>query len=166
MMVAVWLFLLLAQTSTTLTTGSSFSYSELASAAQTQPMSAASAFSERDASHLLEQISQGLISRNQNQVLGAFDLSGMRDRALFRQQIVSFVAHAENIRLYFHVTRVSASTEKSDAEAEVEMEADARDSNNAAPIHKEARLHLSARNTSSGWRFTDVQPRGFFSLQP
>lgn len=125
-----------------------------------------SSFTEKDASHLLNQISQGLVSRNQGQVLRAFDLGKMQNGTLFRQQIVSFIAHAENIRFYFHLTRVSAAALRGETDAEVEMEADPRDSNNAGPLHKQARLHLAAQSTSAGWKFVDVQPRAFFSMQP
>jgi hypothetical protein len=64
------------------------------------------------------------------------------------------------------VARLSAVADKNEAEATVEMEADQRGSINATPVHKQARLHLTAQSTSEGWKFTDVQPRGFFSLQP
>ncbi|HKW75503.1 MAG TPA: hypothetical protein VJN64_08260 [Terriglobales bacterium] len=166
MMLPVWLLLFLPQIGAKPTMGSSPPYQQPVTVIQNEPEPSSETFTEDEASHLLRQISQGLVSRNQTQVLGAFDLSRMQNGALFRQQIVSFIAHAENIRLYFHVTQVSGAAEKSEAEADVEMEADPRDGNNALPIHKQARVHLIAQNTSGGWKFTEMQPRGFFSLQP
>lgn len=165
-MLPVWFLFLVAQMSATPTIGSSPNQLRPLTIAQSEPKPSPEAFTESEASQLLRQISQGLVSRNQAQVLGAFDLSRMQNGVLFRQQIVSFIAHAENIRLYFHVAQVSATAEKNTAEANVEMEADPRGSVNATPVHKQARLHLSAQSTSGGWKFTDVEPRGFFSLQP
>ena len=166
MMLPVWLLLLLSQISTKPTLGSFLPQPHSMSSTQSEPKPSSEAFTDREASDLLRQISQGLVSRNQAQVLGAFDLNRMQNGVLFRQQIVSFIAHAENIRLYFHVAQVSATADKNNAEATVEMEADQRDRVNATPIHKQTRLHLTAQKTSEGWKFTDVQPRGFFSLQP
>jgi hypothetical protein len=135
-------------------------------AGQSAPAPAPNAFSETTASKLLHQITDGLGARNLNQVLGTFDLAKMRDGALFRQQMVSFIAQAENIRIHFHVTEASLNGGTGVATADVEMEADPRDSNNPLPIHKQDRLHFNAETTSSGWKFTDVRPRTFFSLQP
>jgi hypothetical protein len=45
------------------------------------------------------------------------------------------------------------------------MEAAPRD-DNAPTVHKQERLRFTAANTSAGWKFTDVEPRAFFSLQP
>lgn len=123
-------------------------------------------FTASAASQLLTQITQGLIGRNQSQVLGAFDLNKMQDGALFRQQMTSFIAHAENIRVYFYVMQASGDSATGQAEVEVQIEADPRDSNNTVPVRKQARLHFTAHSTQRGWKFTDVQPRSFFSLQP
>lgn len=166
MMVPVSVLLLLLQISLSATIRSSPPQLQPVTVSQTEPKPGSEAFTERDASDLLRQISQGLVSRNQKQVLSAFDLSRMQNGLLFRQQIVSFIAHAENIRLYFHVAQVSTTADKNEAEATVEMEADQRGSINATPVHKQARLHLTAQRTSDGWKLTEVQPRGFFSLQP
>jgi hypothetical protein len=134
--------------------------------AQNAPLPAPPVFTESAASQLLNQITQGLAARNQKQVLAAFDLNKMQDGALFRQQMISFISHAENVRIYFHVTQASGDTAKGQAEAGVQMEADPRDSNNTVPVRKQARLHFAALSTPNGWKFTDVQPRNFFSLQP
>jgi hypothetical protein len=148
-----------------LTLASLFSISPKA-IAQSAPSPTPPIFTASTASQLLTQVAQGLIARNQNQVLAAFELSKMEDGVLFRQQMVSFIAHTENIRVYFHVTQASGDTATGQSEAEVQMEADPRDSNNTVPIRKQARLHFTAQSTPSGWKWTDVQPRGFFSLQP
>lgn len=122
-------------------------------------------FNDSVASGLLNQITNGFESRNQNKVLGAFDLSAMPDGQLFKQQIVSFLNHTENIRIHINLVQTSMEAGKGTAEVDVEMEAAPRDSNDL-PVHKQDRLSFSAADTPAGWKFSDVQPRGFFSLQP
>lgn len=134
----------------------------LQSGSQDQP--GQSAFTDDAASGLLSRITNGLESRNQTKVLAAFDLAAMPDGELFKQQIVSFMSHTENIRIHINLVQTSVEAGKGTAEADVEMEAAPRDSN-ANPVHKQARLVFTAENTPAGWKFTDVQPRPFFSLQ-
>jgi hypothetical protein len=50
------------------------------------------------------------------------------------------------------------------ADVDVEMEATPRD--NSVPVHKQNRLKFEASDGPSGWKFTALQPRSFFSLQP
>jgi hypothetical protein len=45
---------------------------------------------------------------------------------------------------------------------DAEMEAEPRNGG-GAPLHKQGTLRFVAEPTSSGWKFTDVQPRAFFS---
>jgi hypothetical protein len=122
-------------------------------------------FNDSIASGLLGQITSGFESRNQNKVLGAFDLASMSDGQLFRQQIVAFFAHTESVRIHVNLVQTSSESGKGTAEVDVEMEAAPRDSNDL-PVHKQDRLRFTAANTPAGWKFSDVQPRGFFSLQP
>lgn len=133
--------------------------------AQTSPTPKPAEFTDRDASDLLNQITTGFTSRNQKKVLAAFDLIAMPDGELFRQQIISFFSHTESVRIHFNLLQTSSEAGKVSAEAEVEMEAAPRDEN-APPVHKQERLRFTAAKTSEGWKFTDVQPRSFFSLQP
>lgn len=122
------------------------------------------AFTDDVASGLLSRITNGLESRNQKKVLAAFDLAAMADGELFKQQIVSFMSHTESIRIHINLVRTSVDAGKGTAEADVEMETAPRDSN-ANPVHKQERLVFTAENTPAGWKFIDVQPRPFFSLQ-
>jgi hypothetical protein len=48
------------------------------------------------------------------------------------------------------------------ATVDLEMEADLRD-DNRPPVRKQARLRFVAVKSADGWKFTDVQPRSFFS---
>jgi len=122
-------------------------------------------FTESVASELLDQFVSGLVTRNQRKLLGAVDFARMSDGARFQQQINSFLAQAGTIRIHYSRLRTSSDGPKGVVTAMVEMEADSRDET-ILPVHKQAQLRLLAENTAGGWRFTDVQPRAFFSTQP
>ncbi len=132
------------------------------SRSQAQPGHAA--FTDDVASDLLSQIVSGFESRNQNKVLAAFDLAAMPDGQLFKQQIIAFFAHTESVNIHFNLVQTSEEDGKGTAQADVELEASPRDSN-TLPVHKQERLVFTAENTPVGWKFSDVQPRSFFSLQ-
>jgi hypothetical protein len=122
-------------------------------------------FTDSVASELLDQFVSGLTSRNQRKLLSALDFGKMKDGARFRQQISSFLAQTGTIRIHYSQLRASGDSLKGVVTAMVEMEADSRDEN-ILPVHKQAQLRLLAEDTADGWKFTDVQPRGFFSIQP
>lgn len=119
-------------------------------------------FAVADASHLLIQINDGLVNRNPDRILAAFHLGKMRNGQLFKQQITSFVAHADSIRAHFNLDQVTMNGGQGEATVDAEMEADPR-SGGGPPLHKKATLRFAAEQTASGWKFTDVQPRSFFS---
>jgi hypothetical protein len=133
--------------------------------AQTAPAPKAAEFTDGVASDLLNQLTSGFTSRNQKKVLAAFDLAAMADGERFRQQIISFFSHTESVRIHFNLVKTSVQAGNGTAQAEVEMEAQPRE-DTAPPVHKQERLRFTAASTSEGWKFTDVQPRSFFSLQP
>jgi hypothetical protein len=118
-------------------------------------------FSTHDASTLLNQINDGLVNRSAGKFLSAFDLSRMDNSQTFKQQITSFIAHADSIRMHFNLTGVSMEGHQGEATVDAEMEADT--GSGAAPLHKQATLRFVAVQTGSGWKFVDVQPRSFFS---
>ncbi len=120
------------------------------------------AFSVRDASALLRQITDGLITRRAGKILDAFDLGRMRDGALFRQQIVSFLSHTDSVRVHFNVTKAAMDGEKGTATVDAEVEADSPDGN-TPPLHKQATLRFIAEHTGAGWKFTNMEPRSFLS---
>jgi hypothetical protein len=132
---------------------------------QNSPPSPSSDFTDRDASALLNQITDGFTARNAKKVLATFDLAAMPDGDLFRQQIIAFFAQTDTVRIHFNLVKTSTEAGKGTAEVEVEMEAAPRD-DNATPVHKRESLRFAATHNSRGWKFTDVQPRSFFSLQP
>ncbi len=118
-------------------------------------------FDDQAATKLLSQLTQGLENANQKQVLSVFDFSHMDDGQRFQQQLISFVAHAESIRLHLNLVRVNSDSGKGSALADIEIEIEPRDG--TLPVRKQARLSFSALSSAAGWKFVDVQPRGFFS---
>ena len=76
-------------------------FSVMLGAAQTAPQKQPpqSAFDAQTASRLLMQLSEALQGHSQKQFLGLFDLDRMKDGPLFKQQINSFFAQTESIRV-------------------------------------------------------------------
>lgn len=139
----------------------------IAQSEQTEPAapSRSGIFSERDAIQLLNQIRDGLDSRSQKKILSAFDLEKMSGGAVFKQQIAGFLAQSDLIRIHFNQLQTTMENGRGLATAQVEMEADPRDTN-LLPVYKQTQLHFVAENGPAGWKFTDIQPRSFFSRQP
>ena len=132
------------------------------SSASPAPPPEENVFNDRVAAQLLNQIGGALVARNQKNMLGAFDLDKMNDGRLFRQQIASFFAETGIIRAHFNLVQAAMENGKGVATVDVEMEADRRD-DGLPPIHKQGQVRLVAEKSAAGWKFTDVQPRTFFS---
>jgi hypothetical protein len=139
--------------------------SVVSQAAQDKPQAKDNSFNVGVAGQLLDQITAGLIGHNQKKMLSAFDVSKMPDGPLFRQQINAFFAQTDNIRVHYNILEVSMEGNKAMVEANVEVDADVREAI-TAPLRKQAKLHFVAENGAAGWKFTEVQPRAFFSTQP
>jgi hypothetical protein len=131
----------------------------------TKPSPKETTFSYQAASELLDQIGTGLSSHSQKKLLASFDLTKMTNGPLFRMQTSTLMAQTATIRVHFNLLEVVMEGEKGVASVDIEMEADSRDPN-VLPLHKQARLRMVAENSSSGWKFVDVDPRTFFSVQP
>ena len=119
------------------------------------------AFSAHDASALLNQMNDGLVTRSAGKFLAAFDLTRMDNGQLFKQQISSFISHTDSIRMHFNLTTAGMNGGQGVATVDVQMEADM--GNGGAPLHKEVTLKWVAEQAGSGWKFIDLQPRAFFS---
>ena len=137
----------------------------LSQAKQPTPPAKDDSFSLNTASQLLGQITAGLVAHNQRKMLGAFDLATMPDGPLFRQQVTNFFAQTGNIRFHFNLLDVSMDGGKGMAEVAVEMDAEVHEVM-TPPLRKQAKLRFVAESGPAGWKFTDVQPRAFFSTQP
>jgi hypothetical protein len=119
-------------------------------------------FNERAATQLLNQIAEALVSHNQRKMLGVFDVTKMTDGPLFRTQITSLFGQTGIIRVHFNLDQAAMEDGKGVATVDWEMEADLRD-DTRPPVRKQARLRFVAEKSAEGWKFTDVQPRAFFS---
>lgn len=122
-----------------------------------------SAFDAQAASRRLLQLSEALQGHSQKQFLALFDLDKMKDGALFRQQINSFFAQTESIRV--HLNLVDTSIDGDKASLAVDAEIEAQPSNGGAPARRNERLNFMVARVGDSWKFVDVQPRSFFSLQ-
>jgi len=123
------------------------------------------AFDTKIASQLLSQVREGLEGRSQKKMFSTFDLAHMSNGPLFKQQVIGFFNQTDAIRVHLNLVEVTGSRVLVDAE----LEADPRD--NSLPVHKRARLTLTAEKSPAGkgasqWKFTSIEPRSFFSLQP
>jgi hypothetical protein len=127
--------------------------------AQTQPDS--SGFDDASAARLLSQVSQGLEGRVSARMLGAFDLTRMPGGSAFKQQIANFINQTDSISVHFKLQETTGST----ALVDVEMDATPH-SDIAVPVRKHTPMRFTAEKGKTGWKFVDVQPRNFFSLQP
>jgi len=128
-----------------------------------------SSFTLSTASHLLDQLTAGLTAHNQSKMLGAFELSKMADGPLFRQQVTNLFRQTGNIRFHFNILDVATDgtdPSKGIAEVAVEMDVEVLREEVTPPLRKQATLHFVAESGPAGWKFTDVQPRTFFSTQP
>jgi hypothetical protein len=112
---------------------------------------------------MLLQLSEALQGHSQKQFLGLFDLDKMKDGPLFKQQINSFFGQTESIRAHLNLMDTSVDGDKANIMVEAEMEA--TPSNGGAPERRNERLTFTVERVGDKWKFVEVQPRSFFSLQ-
>ncbi len=120
-------------------------------------------FDDHIAAQLMHQIDDALVARNPKKMLEAFDVAKMADGPLFRQQINSFFGQTADIRVHFNLVEASMQDGKGVAKVDAEMEANLRD-DNLTPVRKQAQLRFVAEKSGGGWKWTDVEPRSFFSI--
>ena len=129
-------------------------------APQQQPTPAA--FDAQIASRLLLQLSEALQGHSQKQFLALFDLSKMKDGALFRQQTNSFFAQTESIRVHLNLVDTSVDGDKASLAVDAEMEAEPR--NGGPTARRNERLNFVVATAGNYWKFVELQPQSFFSL--
>lgn len=122
-----------------------------------------SAFDAQAASRLLLQLSESLQGQSQKQFLDLFDLSRMKDGALFRQQVSSFFSKTISIRVHMNLMDTSVEGDKATLAVDAEMEAEP--DTGGAVTRKNDRLNFAVTRAGDKWKFVEVQPRSFFSLQ-
>ena len=121
------------------------------------------AFDAQTASRMLLQLSEALQGHSQKQFLGLFDLDRMKDGPLFKQQINSFFGQTDSIRVHLNLVDTSIDGDKANLSVDAEMEA--QPSNGGAPTRRNQQLNFAVARAGGRWKFVDVQPRSFFSLQ-
>jgi hypothetical protein len=128
-----------------------------------QPQPTPNAFDAQAASRLLLQLSEALQGHSQKQFLALFDLDKMKDGAIFKQQISSFFGQTDSIRVHLNLVDTSIDSDKASLAVDTEMEA--QPSNGGAPARRNEQLNFIVARVGGSWKFVDVQPRSFFSLQ-
>ena len=119
------------------------------------------AFDDQAASQLLLQLSEALQGHSQKQFLALFDLTQMKNSALFRQQISAFYSQTDSIRVHINLAEINADEKPATFSVDAEMEIEP--SNGSPVAHRNERGTFTVAN-SGKWKLIDVQPRAFFSL--
>ena len=141
------------------------SYLWASSTSLSSPSSQENSFADRNATALLGEIAAGLTAHNPERMLGAFDLNKMSDGPAFKQQVIALFSQTTLLLIHFNQVHTSMEDGRGVATTEVEVEARFGDEW-IPPLYKQAQLHLVAEMSGGKWKFTDVQPRTFFSTQP
>lgn len=123
---------------------------------------APAAFDAQVASRLLLQLSESLQGQSQKHFLELFDLSRMKDGALFRQQVSSFFSKTISIRVHLNLVDTSVDADKATLAVDAQMEAEP--GAGGAITRKNDRLNFAVARAGDKWKFVEVQPRSFFSL--
>lgn len=130
-----------------------------------QPAGAAATsetFSSAVASDLLEQIAQGMQSRNSRQVLGAFDSARFPGYDAFARQLGAYFRDNTSFRVYYKVQE--ATTEDARGVAVVDFEFEATPAMETdPPVRHRARTRFTFERGPKGWKITDFNPRSLFS---
>lgn len=119
-------------------------------------------FSNDVVSRLLQQVTQGLITHNQGQVLSAFDPARMKNYAQFRDNLAALFAKYENFRAAYRLRQSWPQGDRGVIIAEFELEGSPLEEG-SPPFRRSAQLRFEFERGRKGWRIVDVEPRGFFS---
>ena len=111
---------------------------------------------------VLSNFQTGLETRNLRRVLGVFDAQDMTDYEDFREQMTAFFRLHDNIKFRYQLVQVSADGEIGFAIADVEMDAEPRDTL-PTEQRRTSQMRFELKRTPSGWRSIGVKPMDFFS---
>jgi hypothetical protein len=128
-----------------------------------QPQPTPAAFDAQAASRMLLQLSESLQGQSQKHFLELFDLSRMKDGALFRQQVSSFFSKTISIRVHMNLADTSFEGDKAALSVDAQMEAEP--AAGGAITRRNERLTFAVALVGDKWKFVEVQPRSFFSLE-
>jgi hypothetical protein len=121
------------------------------------------AFDEQAGSRLLTELSESLQGQSQKHFLELFDLSRMKNGALFRQQVSSFFSKTISIRVHMNLLDTSFEGDKATLAVDAQMEAEP--GAGGAITRRNGRLTFAVARAGDKWKFVEVQPRSFFSLE-
>jgi hypothetical protein len=135
----------------------------VAQSSRQQPKSAPgdTQFSDAVAAKLLEQVRVGLETLDPDAVLAAFDRSKMPDYDGFRDQLRSFFAKYQQIRVHYKITQTWVQNDRGIVLTEFDMEAAPQESE--PPSHPTGQLRFEMQRGQRGWKIVEISPRGFFS---
>ncbi len=119
-------------------------------------------FSNDVVSRLLQQVTQGLITHNQRQMLSAFDPARMKNYAQFRDNLAVLFAKYESFRAAYRLRQSWPQGERGVIIADFELEGSPLEEG-SPPFRRSAQLRFEFERGRKGWRIVDATPRAFFS---
>ena len=119
-------------------------------------------FSNDVVSRLLQQVTQGLITHNQRQMLSAFDPARMKNYAQFRDNLAALFAKYESFRAAYRLRQSWPQGERGVIIADFELEGSPLEEG-SPPFRRSAQLRFEFERSRKGWRIVDATPRAFFS---
>jgi len=119
-------------------------------------------FSNDVVSRLLQQVTQGLITHNQRQMLSAFDPARMKNYAQFRDNLAALFAKYESFRAAYRLRQSWPQGERGVIIADFELEGSPLEEG-SPPFRRSAQLRFEFERGRKGWRIVDATPRAFFS---
>ena len=126
------------------------------------PQDDSGVFSTRDASNLLNELRDGLVSHNPRLVLSAFDRDKMGGYREFEDQIEAFFNRYESFRVYLHIVQSSTDGTKGIVLMDTQLEEIPHDAT-SPPVRKNGQIRLELERGRKGWKIVDLNPRNFFS---
>jgi hypothetical protein len=142
-----------------------FALTTIISAAEQQPSNPPEPFSEGVAESLMQQVRDGLVDRNPEKFLAAFDPDNTPDFDVFSGQLQAFFEKWDNIRVFYQINQ-TAETKCGTAAcgmATVQFEMEADDVQSQLPaMRRSAQLQLTFRCGEKGWRIVNLTPRSLF----
>jgi hypothetical protein len=114
---------------------------------------------------LMQQLRGGLLARNADTVLAAFEPDQTPAFGQFAGNLRSFISRWDNILVHYQIIQV----EKTDcgkgdcgaAQVQFQMEAESAQTF-LPPLNRQAQVQLSIERTSKGWKIVNFSPRELF----
>jgi hypothetical protein len=119
-------------------------------------------FTTAVANDLLDQLSQGMQSRNARRTLGAFDAAKLSGYQQFSGQVNAAFRQNSSFRVYYKLKQATA--EDAHGVAQVEFEYEATSSvDGASPTRRHLQMSFTFERGAKGWKIVEFSPRNLFS---